>query len=83
SGFDLDKGLAHMELFNVRYYVTFTEEATTAAQEHPGYRQIGESAPWTIFQLPDSSLIDIAQFTPAVYEPADEVGVLRRAGLIF
>lgn len=82
-GFDLDRGLEHMTLFNVRYYVSFTEEATQAAQAHPQYRQIAEASPWTIFELPESSLVDVARFTPAVYEPADDVGILRRAGLIF
>ncbi|MBT8246259.1 MAG: hypothetical protein KJN73_00455 [Acidimicrobiia bacterium] len=83
SGFDLDKGLAHMELFNVRYYVTFTERATSAARLHPAYTEIAQASPWTIFQLPDSSLVDVAEYVPAVYEPSDEVGVLERAGLIF
>ncbi len=83
SGFDLDRGLAHMQLFDVRYYVTFTERATSAAQAHPDYREIAQAPPWTIFELPAGSLVDVARFTPAVYEPSDEVGVLRRAGLIF
>ncbi|NNL71022.1 MAG: hypothetical protein HKO70_13775 [Acidimicrobiia bacterium] len=83
SGFDLDRGLAHMKLFNVRYYVAFTEMATSAARLHPEYTQIAEAPPWTIFELPTTSLVDVAQFTPAVYEPSDEVGVLERASLIF
>ena len=83
SGFDLDRGLAHMQLFDVRYYVTFTERATADARLHPQYSQIAEAAPWTIFELPASSLVDVAAFTPSVYEPGDEVGALRRAGLIF
>ncbi|MEE9534601.1 MAG: hypothetical protein V3W06_09280 [Acidimicrobiia bacterium] len=83
KGFDLDRGLEHMLLFNVRYYVTFTEDATTAAQAHSGYRQIAVASPWTIFELPDSSLVDVARFTPAIYEPVDDVGILKRASLIF
>jgi hypothetical protein len=83
SGFDLDRGLAHMELFNVRYYVTFTERATNDARLHPEYTEIAQAAPWTIFELPTSSLVDVAEFTPAVYQPTDEVGVLERVGLIF
>lgn len=83
SGFDLDRGLAHMQLFNVRYYVTFTERATNEARLHPQYTEIARAAPWTIFELPTSSLVDVAEFTPAVYEPTDEVGVLERASLIF
>jgi len=83
KGFDLDQGLAHMQLFNVRYYVTFTERATSAARLHPGYTEIAQASPWTIFQLPDSSLVDVAEYLPAVYEPGDEIGSLARAELIF
>ncbi|NNC93583.1 MAG: hypothetical protein HKN80_13955 [Acidimicrobiia bacterium] len=83
SGFDLDRGLAHMQLFNVRYYVTFTERATNEARLHPQYTEIAQATPWTIFEMPTSSLVDVAEFTPAVYQPTDEVGVLGRTGLIF
>ena len=71
-----------MELFNVRYYVTFTERATSAARIHPEYTEIAQASPWTIFQLPASSLVDVAEFMPSVYEPTDEVGVVERVGLI-
>ena len=83
SGFDLDRGLAHMQLFNVRYYVTFTERATAAARLHPGFTELTQALPWTIFQIAQSDLVDVAQFVPAVYEPGDDVGSLGRAGLIF
>lgn len=83
SRFDLDRGLEHMELFDVRYYVTWTEEATIAAREHPAYTEVGAAAPWTIFELPQTSLVEVAQHVPAVYEPRDDVGLLTRAGLVF
>jgi hypothetical protein len=83
STFDLDRGLAHMQLFDVRYYVTWTEEATAAARAHPGFTELFGSAPWTVFELPPSSLVDIAGFVPAVYQASDEVGLIRRARLIF
>ncbi len=83
SGFDLDRGLAHMSLFNVRYYVTFTEAAASAARNHPSYTEVASAPPWTIFELPESSLVDVAQFVPAVYEPASDLGLLGRARHIF
>ena len=82
SGFDLDRGLAHMQLFNVRYYVTFTETATSAARNHPDYTEVAQAAPWTVFEIPEDSLVEVAQYQPAVYEPDDDVGVFRRLGLI-
>ncbi|MCP5112598.1 MAG: hypothetical protein GY953_17360, partial [bacterium] len=52
------------------------------ARIHPGYTEIAQASPWTIFELPTSSLVDVAEFMPSVYEPTDEVGVVERIGLI-
>ncbi len=69
--FDFDRGSAHMQLFNVEYYVTFTEEARAEALSHPDFSLIAETTPFTIFELPESSLVDIARFEPWVYETGD------------
>ena len=66
--FDLDRGAAHLQVYDVRYYVSFTERATEAAREHPLYTEVATSAPWTIFELPQAGLIEIAQRQPTVYD---------------
>jgi hypothetical protein len=71
--FDLDRGASHLEVYDVRYYVTFTESATEAATEHPLYTEVATSPPWTIFELPPSDLVEIAERQPSVY--AGELGV--------
>ncbi len=65
--FDLDRGANHLAVYDVRYYVSYTERATEAAQEHPLYTEVRTTGPWTIFELPPSDLIDIAAFQPTVY----------------
>jgi hypothetical protein len=65
--FDLDRGAAHLEVYDVRYYVTFTERATDAAREHPLYTEVATAPPWTIFEMPPSDLVDIAERQPSVY----------------
>jgi hypothetical protein len=69
NGFDLDRALSRMDQFNVAYYVTFTEKATLAATENPEYTLLAESAPFTVFRLPESDLVEIASFEPVVYDP--------------
>jgi hypothetical protein len=66
--FDFDRGVEHMRLFNVEYYVTFTEDAREEALEHPEFELIGETSPFTIFALPESSLVDVATFEPWVFD---------------
>ena len=65
--FDLDRGATHLSVYNVEYYVTFTEAATMAAQENPRFTEVASAPPWTIFALPDSDLVDIAVYQPTVY----------------
>lgn len=77
NGFDLDRALTRMDLFNVSYYVTFTEEATNAALAHPEYELIANPAPFSVFALPASELVVVAEFTPSVFE-APETGLAGR-----
>ncbi len=70
--FDFDRGSAHMQLFNVEYYVAFTEEARAEALSHPDFTLVAETTPFTIFELPESSLVDIARFEPWVFESAED-----------
>jgi hypothetical protein len=67
-GFDLDRAIPHLALYDVRYYVAFTERATLAAQENPSYTEVASASPWTVFELPQSSLIDVASYEPVVYD---------------
>ena len=65
---DVDRGARHMSLFNVAYYVSYTDTATEKADQHPSFRRLAESAPFTIFALPESSLVDVASNRPWVFE---------------
>jgi hypothetical protein len=64
--FALDRGIEHMKLFNVEYYVTQTEEMTGEANRLGLEPLVVEDA-YSVFALPESQPIDIAQFTPMVY----------------
>jgi hypothetical protein len=88
NGFDLERGVAHLALYDVAYYVSFTERGATAARD-AGLEWMADAPPWTIFALPDSDLVDVATFVPVVWDgggdfvdPAlewyDDVGNLDR-----
>ena len=66
--FDFDRGLEHLALYDVRYYVTYTEEAQQAADLRPDLRVVGVSPPFAIYELPPSSAVEVAGYLPAVFE---------------
>jgi hypothetical protein len=78
--FDFDRGIAHLMLYNVRYYVTFTEQATIEARNRPELTEVTSSPPFTVFELPQSSLVDVATFVPAVYDPPSAGGPVTTIG---
>ncbi|MYH55574.1 MAG: hypothetical protein F4135_05425 [Acidimicrobiia bacterium] len=65
---DFRRGARHMDLFNVSYYVAFTDQAKEMADQHPDFTLIAESEPFRIFALPESSLVVPAVNQPWVYE---------------
>ncbi|MCJ7725054.1 MAG: hypothetical protein MUP76_01505 [Acidimicrobiia bacterium] len=64
---DFDRAVEHLMLYNVAYYVSFTDEATLAAADH-GLEVLAETEPFTVYALPESSLVDVARFVPAVWD---------------
>lgn len=66
--FEFDRGVEHMDAYGVSYYVSFTEEATTAAIEHQAFTELAKAEPFTVFALPETSLVSVATHQPAVYE---------------
>ncbi|MEA2022810.1 MAG: hypothetical protein U9N79_00815 [Actinomycetota bacterium] len=66
-GFDMERGIAHLAVYDVAYYVSFTEKGESEARL-AGLIEVGSASPWTIFALPDSDLVDIATLRPAVWD---------------
>jgi uncharacterized membrane protein len=66
-GFDMERGIKHLAVYDVAYYVSFTEKGASEARL-AGLVEIGVASPWTIFALPDSDLVDVATLTPAVWD---------------
>jgi hypothetical protein len=63
---DFRRAVPHLAIYDVAYYVSFTEEATSAARSF-GLEVLAEPAPFTVFALPESSLVDVAGHQPSVW----------------
>ncbi len=67
--FDMERGLRHMDLYGVSYYVSFTEEAAEKARTIEGFTELPATVePFHIFRLPDTDLVVPATHLPSVYE---------------
>ena len=69
-GLDFQRAIPHLQMYNVAYYVAWTEDAANLARA-AGLEELATPEPWTIFALPDSSLVDVARFIPSVYAGDD------------
>ena len=69
--FDMERGLRHMDVYGVEYYVSFTPEAASKAAQTDGFEQIAVTEPFHIFSLPDTDLVVTATHQPSVYEVPD------------
>lgn len=65
--FALERGIEHMKLFDIDYYVTQTE-AMTGEANRLGLELLVEEEAYSIFALPDSQAVDVAQYVPMVYD---------------
>jgi hypothetical protein len=73
GGFDLDRGVRHLQLMGVRYYLASSAEATTAARAHPDLNELATSGPWVIFEVADSEQVEALDTEPAVLEGQSNV----------
>ena len=66
--FNMVRGLEHMDLYGVGYYVSFTPEAASQAAQTEGFTEVAVTEPFHIFRLPDTDLVVPASHQPSVYE---------------
>lgn len=66
EAYGFERGVPYLGVYDVAYYVSYTEEARAAAIDY-GLEIVAEPAPWTVFALPDTNRIDIAKYEPVVW----------------
>ncbi|HLF43895.1 MAG TPA: hypothetical protein VJA46_10280 [Acidimicrobiia bacterium] len=72
---EMERGIKHLELYGVSYYVSVTPEATAKADAMPELTKLATTTPFTIYALPKTGLVEPASFLPSVYE-VDDRGLL-------
>lgn len=66
--FNFDRGLAHLESFGVRYYVSYSEDAAAKADTRPELTRVAESPPFVIYELDEVELVEVLEVQPSVFE---------------
>ena len=65
--FDFDRGIPHLGLYGVDYYVAYTEEAIEKADGDSRLDRIGTTGPFVLYQLPETSLVEPLAYEVPVY----------------
>jgi len=70
--FAMDRGVVHMDLYGVRYYVAYNEASAEKARGLAELEYVTESPPFTIFEMTETpDLVVPATRQPAVYAAPD------------
>ena len=72
GGFDITKGIDHLQMMGVRYYMATSENAISQARSNPELTEIAESGPWAIFEVADSEVVQPLANEPAVVSGVDD-----------
>jgi hypothetical protein len=68
---EMDRGIKHLDLYGVSYYVAVTPEATAKADGMAELTKLVTTPPFTIYALPENSIVEPAAFQPSVYDVED------------
>ena len=63
---DLGAGVAHLQLWGVRYYLAVTPEAKQQADARPELTRRARAGPWNVYEVADAPLVAPLTHLPAV-----------------
>ncbi|MBT8208192.1 MAG: hypothetical protein HKN07_08265 [Acidimicrobiia bacterium] len=66
-GLDFARAEAHLPVYGIEYYVSFTQETADAARAQ-GWQELANPEPWTVFAAPESQLVDVATHEVVVWD---------------
>lgn len=64
--FDIDRGIAQLQVMGVRYYMAQSDEAIAAARGHEGLTEWVTAEPFVVFEVAGSELAEGLSFEPVV-----------------
>ena len=71
---DFALGVPHLQMSGIRYYASFSSEATAAANQSAGLQHIAGAGPWSIYLVADSDVVSPLSFEPAVAPDVPQAG---------
>lgn len=72
GGVDLHAGVAHMQLFGVRYYMALSAPLIADARAHPDLDEVATQPPWVVFEIADAPLVAPLAAEPVVVVDMDD-----------
>ena len=66
SSLDVAQGVEHLQMLGVKYYAASTAPAKDAADANPDLVPIAQSAPWKIYEVKNTDLVEPLANQPAV-----------------
>ena len=74
SGLDVARGVEHMRLMGVRYYMAFSSDAVRQARASAGLTEIGSTrlGPWVVFAVSGNAPVTGLSKLPVVVEELDD-----------
>ncbi len=74
NALDFALGVPHLQMSGIRYYASFSSEATAAANQSAGLQHITSAGPWSIYLVADSDVVSPLSFEPAVATDVSQAG---------
>ena len=74
SGLDVTRGVEHMRLMGVRYYMAFSSDAVRQARASDGLTEIGSTTlgPWVVFEVSGNAPVTGLSTLPVVVDSLDD-----------
>ncbi len=72
KAFDIDRGIAQLQVTGVRYYMAQSNEAILAARGHADLQEVATSEPFVIFEVSGTELVEGLAIEPVVAEGLSE-----------
>jgi hypothetical protein len=66
TGFDIDRGIRHLQMLGVKYYMAFSPTAVQAAAADDRLTEVAGTGPWRVYEVADSELVVPLENEPVV-----------------
>ncbi len=70
-GFDMERGLRHMQLLDVSYFLSVSDQARRAASETPGLERIEDVGRFSLFEVDSFGQVVVPRYQPVVLPGGD------------